>query len=632
MSALPLVLLGCLPSQFADPGAAVERPAPYEITAETPLERLDAALRMIRVDRPDVARRQLVALLEGQPRREELIELRDAYGSGTLLSLARNEAVQPEGQLLLDAVAAAVNAEDNDPASIDRLLAALVAGGDAAERALVDARRRGRPLAIELFNRAAAADPTTAVAVQGGLRAIGEGGIDPALTAAGDPALEPFVISSLQGVRQTDRIVDLVRLEADPMFAGTGVAAVASDVLDRQNVALLRVDPARTLRREAIKLLRGEQMPNDPDGRLRLDADTQTLVPAALSVTESRLADATQYAAAAARIAPGDREAVTLAQLLAMESDPDSSADPIRALVAAVDLNLPQLAVAAIQKIDSPAALSSDSPLTAALNHPSRSVQLAAAIRAAALDPGTPFAGSHRVAEILIANLAAGAARQVVVIDPNTVRGNATGGKFAQLNFRPSVVRTGREGVAAAAANPATELVVIDPNSIRNPLSTTLAELAADIRTREIPVVILTGPGLVARSEVAARNHPQAIVALDSEDVTYLRKQVAEVFLPDTNRPGNRSQQAAAALAEVAVRNETGIDLQPLTGDIVAALESRGRDDRQTSADILSALGTPDARRLLLSLTDGASADESSAIRRAAHRQAERFATFARSK
>ena len=627
MSALPLVLLTGLCGQFADPGTTPERPAPYQITAETPLERFDAAGRMIRIGRPDVARRLLAELLERQPRRNELIELRDLYGSGTLLALARNDDVQPEGRLLFDAVAAAIAADDADPASVDRLLAALAAGGETADRAAIEARRRGRPLAIDLFNRIDNSDPVTVAAIAKGLQAIGEAGLDPALAVVDVASRQPFVMATLRGVQRTDRIDDLIILEADPTYAGTGLPAAASEVLNRQSVPLKRVDPTRTLQQAAIELLRGERQPRDPASRLRFDAEADQLVASPMSSSEARLVDAARYAAAAARINPADRDAAALSELLRLESDPAAASDPVAALAAAVDLNLPGLAVAAIGRIDSQSAVTDGGPLVDAMDHPNRGVQLAAAVRVAALDPETPFAGSHRATEILVANLAAGSEPRVVVIDPNTVRGNATGGQFAALGFRPEVAKTGREGVAAAAS-PDVQLVVVDPNAIRNPLSTTLAELAADVRTREVPVIILTGPGLIAKAEIATRNHPRAIVALATEDDDYLRRQVAEALPRPADRVADRSERAANALAAIAARDQTGFVLEPFADDIVAGLTRQTNLDPVIAGDILSAVGTRDARRLLLALA--AASDDAAALRRAARRQAERFPTFRR--
>lgn len=635
-----LLAVSLVPSQSGNAASALDappKPPPYTITAETPLEHVDAALLMDRVGRPDIARQQFAAALAANPSVETLTEIRNVYGTGALLTAARDPQLQPESVLLFDAVAAAIERDDADAASIDRLIARFKEGGDAAVQASSDARRRGRPIAIELLNRLADADAETRRAIVAGLFAIGPEAFDAlsAATASSSPTVQSAVATALPQARRPDAIVELVRLEADPSVP-PAIRAAASAALDPLSAAQLRVDPARTLRRAAIALLRGEQVPRLTQDAIVWDENAKRVVAVPLTTDAARLAEATRYAAAAARINPADAEAADLNGLLRLEANAADEAasgrDPVELLDAAMRLDLPKLAVQAARQIDDPSAVTSDGPLLAALDDPNREVQLAAAIAVARLAPSSPFAGSARAMQVLTAHIASGDRPRVVVTDPNTIRGNATGGKFAALGFDQSVTRTGREAVAVAAAFADTELVVVDPNAVRNPASTTLAELAADVRTREIPVVLLTASGLQRAAESATRNHPNATVAFDTDDLSYLRQQVVAV-LPANASSAERTaarRRAAAALASIARRDDRTFSFGPVRDDVVTAVQRVDRLAMADVADILSAIGTPAARRQLLAMLSTAATEaDTEAIREAARRQVERFPTLA---
>ena len=625
MSLLMLGLLHALTGQQADDEAAVV--PPYRIVAETAVEHFDAAVRMIRVGREDVAVDQLRQMFEARPSDEDLVTIRDDYGTGLLLSLARNEQLQPLGKQVLDEVAAAVERTDRDPAATDRRIAALAAGGDPALAAARELRRIGEPAAVDLINRSVQSDADQLRGIVRGLRAIGPAAAEPLIAAAdsGDATVLDVVAASLGAAASPDAVLGLISLEADPNRPAA-IRTAASQALDRLSVAQQRVDPTRALKAAARRLLAGDETPkvdviewSPRTGQLRR-------TPQSLENRRGRLAQ--RYLVAAAAADPSDRDAVSLARLFEGEPPPEEA---LALLQISIDLNLERLGLEAIQRIaDRDAALASGSPLLAALTHPSREMQLAAAAKIAELEPREPLSGGSQVVSILLANLRSTGRPVVVVVDPNSVRGSVTAGRFASLGFDQRLTRTGSDGVAMAADIADTELIVIDPAVIRPPLSTTLASLAASPRTQEIPVVVLTFGESLRTASAALRNHPNAVMVGDAADFSFVADQIGGL-LPSAEASRRRqpnAQLAAAALAAIAGAESSPLSLVAFEEEIVRILQENARLTPVEKAAILQHLGSSAAARALAALLPRADENTRPLIEAAIEAQRERYTPY----
>ena len=600
-----------LHAQDAEPA----EPAPFPLTGESVAERFSQADLMRRVGREDLAREQLRLLFEQQPTDEQYLEIRNRYGTGVLLRFGREEALQPEGRQLLDAVIAAVDRTAADADQTEALTTALAADGERRVNAEVEARRRGRPLAINLINRIDGAGEQQLTGIIRGLRAIGRAAGEPLAVAALEnlPGVAELLPMTLPVTAGPDALLPLLALESDPSRPPATRAAAAA-ALNELAAPQQRVDPARTLRQAALAELR-EQSPAKRTV-LIVDPTTGRLVEQALSGDLASRVLATRSVQAA--LATGDTtdEVRTLAGLLEVGGDAVTQS-PLVQLATALDLRLDDAAIDALRRLDAatPVPLDAASPVVAALNAPSREVQFAAAV-ALADEPTGTFPNAHRVVEIILANLTTDGRPVAVICDPNVARGGATAGRFQSYGYRTVAVATGREAIAAAANDATCELVVLDPNTIRNPLSTTLAELAADRRTAEIPAAILTFAGTYANVSRAARNHPKAIVLANAVDDRYVLDQLSGAMPPAGERldRSRRARLALDALGRVAASGSRQVERLSLALPelITISFDPRANlETRRQAAAVLAAIGDRDARASLLRLATATSGDPS---------------------
>ena len=600
----------------AQEDAAEIAPPPFTIRAETPIEHVDAAVTMLRIGRADVAKQQLQAALELQPSENVLREMQDRYGTGQLLRFGRDERLAPFGQQLLERVVAAVDQCDASPDATDVLLTRLGGTGEELRRGQIAARRGGREVAIRLIDRISGATDAELVAIARGLEAVGGEAAEAlfAMRLDTDPAVASLVAAGLRQADSRDMAVELIATENDPVVPKVTRDAVAA-ALDRMNIPLARVAPVRTLRETAIQLLQQSPDVRVPDVAYDWNAETQTLAARDLSVKASRRVRAANLLAAASRIDPSDASVRSLSASLDDETTVDA-VDALQTLALAIDLNLPELGTQATHRLEaSPANFAAGSPLIDALNAPSRRVQFEAALAAARLADG-PFRNSHRVVEILGANLNSDGSARVVVADPNGTRGNETGGLFNGFGYSAVTTRSSREAIELAATQSNTALIVLHPSLVRHTLSRTLASLAADARTREIPVAVLASFDVLPGLRPVLVNHPQAILVENSIDPDYVLAQVRSV-VPDADMRAElreRSRRSRSAIAELAAEKSDTFDLSLIAGEILAHSQTASPGEAVESATALLSLGDPAARRAIEMLRNRAHARDRTKI------------------
>ena len=164
-----------------------------EVKPTTPVHWLQDIRTLIQLNRPALAKQYLEQFAASLPAASELVELHTRFGSAFFLELSTQEALQPAGKEVADAVLQATDARRRD---VERLagLVDRLAGADAAARrlAMSDLVQAG-PVAIPVLVEALA-DPTRAAthaAVQRTLAAIGPSAVPPltAALASPDPAV-----------------------------------------------------------------------------------------------------------------------------------------------------------------------------------------------------------------------------------------------------------------------------------------------------------------------------------------------------------------------------------------------------------------------------------------------------------
>ena len=630
------------------------RPNPLLVEPEGPVELVEAAARLRRIGRPGLAKRYIKALLDSAPDDETLLTARDAVGPATFFELATDPDLRPEAATLRDRVDEALARRTADPGRLDALIDDLV--GRPRARAAAEATLRGlttaaAPRLVERLVRsvetasgegrltapvtrvlgrlgAAAVPPLKAVlrspdapaaARAAAAAALGRTGSDdalfPLLGAAFDAAAEP-------DVRQAG-LTALARLLGVPAgrvarFAG----ADAASRLSRRSDQLL-AEPARVA-----------SLGDAPDAApplFRYDAAENRALPVTVSAGAAGRYEAAALASAAARLAPSrpDLRAKELAAALAYESalagrgafvptGPGSvhraalSAGTDRVLAAlddALDLGADDAAAGALQVLlASPARELLDSrgggasPVVRALASPAPEVRFLAALVAARSNPDATFTQGGRVVDVLSAALADEPGGRALVIDPDGQRATRMGGLLQALGYRVSLAGGGRDGFRRAADGQGADLVAVHANVQDVPVSQFAANLRADARTRDVPLVIYGGPRLAAAvGRLADRTGAAAFVEFPNAPEIVARR-VGDLGgrapLPDALK----ADQKVAAARELAALADAGEGVFPLR-DATPALAAAVADETvaANAADALAAIPSREAQQALAS-------------------------------
>ncbi|MGE5195055.1 MAG: hypothetical protein ACM3U2_21385 [Deltaproteobacteria bacterium] len=622
----------------AEPAANPPDPKKSPLAAEpkSPDELFDATLLMVDIARLDLAKLYLEKLLEQTLDDDVLMALRDKYGAAAFLKLTNVAELKTSAVKLLDLSNAAAIKQARDPARMARLIDQLEGEPEPRAEAEAELQSLGTgvvPGLLAILHNAEQA-PRHASAILAILR-VGDAAVPQlvgALDAPGD-AFRADVMSLLGELRATPAIPWLWYPALSP-DESPAVRQAAGDALRR----ILRV-PGPTgaervvtegivdrMLKSAREHFRNEYAWNTGEsGKVTLwgwDETEATIVARQVSADEASDITGLRFAREALALAPQQRAAQILYLCLALAGDirrsgldrplptgPGTAHDlalsvgadiAVDVIAEAFDSTRPAVAVAALRIFSQIGTLDQmnlgggrRSIITAALDYPDSRVQFAAATAVLQIDPQSPFRGAPRVVEILKRALASEGRPHAVVGEISVQRGSMIGGFLRELGYEPLVYMSGREAFAAAAARTDVELVVLHPNIIRWALTETLANLRADTRTANIPIVI-NGPGdLAEKMQRRVQNFRLvtfSLVSETTEDFDYqirpfLRKVKTAITTPQ-ERAAQRSE-AAAWLAHIAQGRRTRIfDITSAEPELSEAL-----DDDRLAPPALEALG-----------------------------------------
>lgn len=500
-----------------------------------PGELMEAALLMIEIARPRLARTYLDRLLAQGPDAETLLALRDRFGAAAFLRLSNFKELRPTATRLLDLVNTAVSERARDPeriktliqqldgtpaeqvTSIEELRAAGPLGVPEILAVLDDSRQQrrqttmlqalieiGDPAEPVLFGALDAPSPELRTFV---VTALGHIGSQQAIPYLWYPSLSPKEVPRVQlaARRALARLLgvplsDLESLASEGVVArllesgrGHYERTIPWTPDEKGQVALWSWDPGAS--RVTSRSL-DEESASDLVG-FRFASQALALSPELPAAQELYLSLAlTQEARRAgwgAHLPTGPGTAFDLA----LTVGPDLVG---KVVVDALESSHPETAVAALQVLEQTATLSQlkspqgrQAPLLTALASPDTRVQFAAASAILQLNPQEPFSQSSRVVSVLRRAVSGESHPRSIICDPVLDRGGSTGGQLAELGYDPILVATGRDVFREASVRPDIDLIVLHPNIIRWALSETVANLRADSRTAGIPIIIL-GP------------------------------------------------------------------------------------------------------------------------------------------
>ena len=580
-----------------DPAApAVRQPAPETsplLTEPTgPEELFRATSLMYRLARPNLARKYLQQLLDSKPDEKTLLQLRDRHGPAIFLQLAGAKELQPLSQQLLKQVNAAFRKRGADPKYINGLLDNLE--GTAAQRdvAITTLRNIGPTVVPRIVERiAASTNADRLTAMQEALVDFGSPAVPPLIAAldANIPRVQGAAVSTLGRIGDVDAVPHLWHFAFDPR-ASAAMRANAQEALARilktSAADLRKVAPAsvsQELARRALAHFRGEyRWQPGPDKLVELwnwqpTANPPTIAAQRVAPRFASLYVGARFARRALELSPENRklQALYLAMSLSAAADPTwekplprgrgtayetalAAGTPVvqDALRLSLKSNDATAAVALLLVLrqlatrDDLKGGTDGSPIVAAMNYPDPRVQFVAATTVLNVDPDKSFRGITRVVAILARSLNSDGAAAGLVVNASLQQGASLAGILGQLGYEPQLARTGRDGFRLAATRGDIELILLQANTIRWPLSQTLANLRADSRTANIPIVIYGPADRPARIESHLRRYAMVTYITEATQRDTLALQL-DPFLASIKSsplsPKQRAEQRSAA-------------------------------------------------------------------------------------
>lgn len=651
------LLTVCLAVAAASPVAAQPAGAadaePERVLAaepETLQEKFEAALLMVRLARPELAKGYIAQMLATEPTSDELLQLRDKFGTATFLGLTNVEALNPEAGQLLQQLTDAVDAKTSDPAYVAQLLPKLSGTARERDNALTELRALGAQ-AVPAMLQAIETESMSRDVLIYNLTRLGEEAVPPIIGALASPSnkIRSAAAEVLGWLGGKEELIWLQHSAFAPEQS-PGVQAIARKAIariqygDPRFVARVQAyGSAATLLTESIDYLASRHQWEDRYEDLELipvwtwDSSQSTVVETRTSRRHAAVYFAERLAREAAELSPTNEDAPIILLAARMVRDIEaagwdqsvpvgpgtahdlavtSGADVCNQVLGlAIDNKIPGAAISAVTALGLNETASGlihagrNSELVEALNYPHPRVQFAAAISILQIEPSAPFSGSRRVVEILARALSSDSKPDSVVIDPNIFRGTKTATLFGELGFDSSLAATGMDGFEMAANQGDVELAVLHPNTIRWELTQTIENLQADARTQNLPLVIY-GPAALRGSFDRLQDRFQNVVyvneASSSTDVgRELRPVLAQLSPPPMTSEQRVKQVETAAfwLRWIATCAAPGVfDLSPHLDTLISAT-----NNSVIANDAVIALGSiavPNVQRRLLEIAE----------------------------
>ncbi len=145
--------LSPLSAQDSAPAEGESSPAIMANDPQTPGEFLDAALLMLRVNRPDLAKGYLQQLVDQNVDDETLLQQQREQGTAVFLRLSQMPELQPAGAQLLSQLRAAADRRKGDLAFIDGLINQLEGTPRERSAALLELQQFGADAVPPLLER-----------------------------------------------------------------------------------------------------------------------------------------------------------------------------------------------------------------------------------------------------------------------------------------------------------------------------------------------------------------------------------------------------------------------------------------------------------------------------------------------
>jgi hypothetical protein len=492
----------------------------FQQTPESTVALIESAEIAARLNRTLIARGYLQNVLDRNLSHKALVQLRDDVGIDVVLGINANSEMQPQARQLLESINRASAADLQAIESAPELVQRLGTGRLETMEAVSDLMKIGGPAAIALL----AADPTS----ESGRLALQLLRRNPRLFRKGIVAGLPQ-LSPVQQVHGLQVVAGSADSDLAPLLLGYQFHADDEAVRAAAARAVQRLwdsgEPPQTSD-EAIAWLIRKAL-----GQLRLSADrfqgnSSQAVQAAVRLSEVAVQIDPQDEAANAALVACRAAALPLGE----------GEFPVNHRQRALLLALQAGNGAATE------ALLDDDPdhLIQAMDLPAPSVRIKAAAGLTRID--RDIRGKSRAEAIVVSAGRGSQLPEAVVIDPREDIATLGLNLLNDHGYAATGATTGQHGFDAAVAGLQCELIMIHTNCLRWPLTQTIANLRADVRTSQTPIVVY-GP---ARDQAAVRS-----LQTRYSGVWFLQGPVSELnFANDLRRldvPGPRLTEAARA-------------------------------------------------------------------------------------
>ncbi len=636
-SVLIVLALG-LAGLNAGPRARAQAPGPELFAQEpkTPLELWSAIDYLVRTGQSKKAVPYLEKFTKAQIDDATLVEIRDRYGSGSILRLADDPATSRYAQPLVERLTAAVRQYAVEPERIRQAVAELM--GTKEEQAYADAHLREAgpyavPFLVEALQRPDLTPQQRSLIVQN-MGRLDRSAV-PALLAvldAPDPKLTTAAATALGAIGDSRAIPYLTypasASQTPPAVREAAQAAIGQ--LSGRSFVVQPQSPAQVLTQTAWRFHRHQvEFPGDPVAVWVWDKDRKAPVARAMKRGEAEGYLGGRLADEAVQLQPLDLDARTAQVSLALEKaidrvgfhafpaqDPATFASVVKAgatvlaevlrkaIVDGKD-ELAAAAAAALGKVTDPVLLAITGhphPLVEALSAPGPRAKFAAAKTLVELAPTRPFPGSSRVVPTLARFATAQKLPKAVVIDGNPNRGSQVAGALRELGYETVKETSGDQGFRAAADSADVELAAASYAQAHGAwnLIDILTNFQSDARTANLPVYIY-GPLNLERDRFLLReSFPNARFLVQPTSAAILESLLGgrPTKLNPAERTGYASE-AASLLARIASQPKS-----PYAADLTASEPalSIALNQPETSLAASSALGevpSPDAQQSL---------------------------------
>lgn len=580
-----------IPLQFQK-SATISSLSPDELLLskpETPAQLLQTVIQLTGLGHASSAKPYLDQLLKANLDQETLLKLRDEHGPAAFLSLANNKTLQPESVTLLDQMEAAFRAYATDPARINGLINDLSGTPTDRNIAIIQLKSAGSIVAPPILKQLSQSEDLTR-----------NDELAFALSQLGKPVVEPLIAALRAPENRIRKIAAEVLGDiADPSAAlylwnpafsesqeqSVQIAArqALSKILgkDPRNVfELNRHEAQQVLKNAALQFYKNHVDAAEKQKIWVWDASQQTVVQKELASQEAGLIEGLRLAKEALEMSPDKQDVQTLylAMVLALEAYqvgwnhplPEGPGTAFNLALLSGPKAVSQVLALAMKQGHTPSALAAlkalgqtgsrnllyekldqHSSVIAALNYPDRRVQFAAATTIMQLDPANTFPGATRVIAILTRALGGAGKQSAIVVDSSIPRGQTMAGLFHELGYEAQPSQTGMAGFKDATERMDVEFIALEYNIMRWGLTQTIANLRADSRTANIPIIIYGPLRLKNKIEYVTRHYPLVQYVVESENTEDIATQV-KPFLNSLKTPeltGElRSEYRTAAL------------------------------------------------------------------------------------